>query len=158
LIDTKELYTFLKSMKQANGSFRMHDGGEVDIRGSYCAMNIAYLTGILTDELKGNVADFIGTCQSYEGGLGPLPGVEGHGGYTFCGLAALMILNRVDILDVEKCVDWLVKRQDGGFQGRTNKLVDGCYSFWQGCSLILLETHLAQKGQRFALFEKSFVV
>lgn len=21
---------------------------------------------------------------------------------------------------------------EGGFQGRTNKLVDGCYSFWQG--------------------------
>lgn len=23
---------------------------------------------------------------------------------------------------------------EGGFQGRTNKLVDGCYSFWQGGS------------------------
>lgn len=21
---------------------------------------------------------------------------------------------------------------EGGFQGRTNKLVDGCYSFWMG--------------------------
>ncbi|CAK9161339.1 unnamed protein product [Ilex paraguariensis] len=32
------------------------------------------------------------------------------------------------------CQDWLVFRQggEGGFQGRTNKLVDGCYSFWQG--------------------------
>jgi Prenyltransferase and squalene oxidase repeat len=29
---------------------------------------------------------------------------------------------------------WLCHRQmrlEGGFQGRTNKLVDGCYSFWQ---------------------------
>jgi protein farnesyltransferase subunit beta len=29
---------------------------------------------------------------------------------------------------------WLCNRQmpvEGGFQGRTNKLVDGCYSFWQ---------------------------
>ena len=23
-------------------------------------------------------------------------------------------------------------KYEGGFQGRTNKLVDGCYSFWQG--------------------------
>jgi protein farnesyltransferase subunit beta len=30
--------------------------------------------------------------------------------------------------------NWVVFRQgivEGGFQGRTNKLVDGCYSFWQ---------------------------
>lgn len=30
--------------------------------------------------------------------------------------------------------DWAVNRQmsyEGGFQGRTNKLVDSCYSFWQ---------------------------
>ena len=30
---------------------------------------------------------------------------------------------------------WAVHRQmrfEGGFQGRTNKLVDGCYSFWVG--------------------------
>ena len=33
------------------------------------------------------------------------------------------------------CKEWAVKRQmpfEGGFQGRTNKLVDACYSFWQG--------------------------
>jgi len=24
-----------------------------------------------------------------------------------------------------------------GFQGRTNKLVDGCYSFWQVCFLYI---------------------
>ena len=36
---------------------------------------------------------------------------------------------------------WLAQRQmgaEGGFQGRTNKLVDGCYSFWQGGSFPLL--------------------
>ncbi|KAL0549483.1 hypothetical protein IC582_013966 [Cucumis melo] len=42
---------------------------------------------------------------------------------------------------VTKFMDWVVFRQVGlecGFQGRTNKLVDGCYSFWQGgvCSLL----------------------
>ena len=30
-------------------------------------------------------------------------------------------------------------RWEGGFQGRTNKLVDGCYSFWQGGAGALLE-------------------
>uniref|UniRef100_A0A9I9ED44 Prenyltransferase alpha-alpha toroid domain-containing protein n=1 Tax=Cucumis melo TaxID=3656 RepID=A0A9I9ED44_CUCME len=44
-------------------------------------------------------------------------------------------------LDPRLMEDWVVFRQVGlecGFQGRTNKLVDGCYSFWQGgvCSLL----------------------
>ncbi len=29
---------------------------------------------------------------------------------------------------------------EGGFNGRTNKLVDGCYSFWQGGVLPLLQS------------------
>ena len=28
---------------------------------------------------------------------------------------------------------------EGGFMGRTNKLVDGCYSYWQGALLPLLQ-------------------
>lgn len=42
---------------------------------------------------------------------------------------------------------WTVNRQmryEGGFQGRTNKLVDGCYSFWQGGALPLIHMVLAQ--------------
>lgn len=35
-------------------------------------------------------------------------------------------------------------RYEGGFQGRTNKLVDGCYSFWQGGALPLIHMVLAQ--------------
>ena len=34
----------------------------------------------------------------------------------------------------------------GGFQGRTNKLVDGCYSFWQGGCFPLLHAALAERG------------
>lgn len=28
---------------------------------------------------------------------------------------------------------------EGGFQGRTNKLVDGCYSYWQGAIFPLVD-------------------
>lgn len=33
-------------------------------------------------------------CQNWEGGIGGVPGMEAHGGYTFCGLAALVILKK----------------------------------------------------------------
>lgn len=45
----------------------MHKGGEVDVRGSYCALNAALITGVLTDELKSGCASFIRDCMTYEG-------------------------------------------------------------------------------------------
>ena len=46
-----------------------------------------------------------------------------------------------ELLRLPQLADWLTERQmanQGGFQGRTNKLVDGCYSFWQGAVPALL--------------------
>ncbi|KAF8924936.1 hypothetical protein BGZ58_001285 [Dissophora ornata] len=144
IIGTKEAYDvinratlleFLLRIKQKDGSFKMMVGGEIDVRGSYCAMSAATITNIRTPELEEGVAEFVGRCQTYEGGLGGYPGVEAHGGYAFCGLAALELLGRTDVLNMNTLVKWSVNRQmslEGGFQGRTNKLVDGCYSFWMG--------------------------
>lgn len=38
-------------------------------------------------------------------------------------------------------------RFEGGFQGRCNKLVDGCYSFWQAGLLPLLHHALHAQGE-----------
>ena len=38
-------------------------------------------------------------------------------------------------------------KYEGGFQGRTNKLVDGCYSFWQGGAFPIIHMVLCQKGE-----------
>lgn len=82
-------------------------------------------------------------CQTYEGGFGGEPnGGEAHGGYAYCALASLHLLGKTDlILDKSALRGWLARRQlslEGGFSGRTNKLVDGCYSFWQGSCMALL--------------------
>ncbi|CAI7809224.1 unnamed protein product, partial [Closterium sp. NIES-54] len=57
--------------------------------------------------------------------------------YTFCGLAAVLLAGADpwEHLNLPLLLDWLVFRQgsvEGGFQGRSNKLVDACYSLWQG--------------------------
>ena len=49
--------------------------------------------------------------QTYEGGLGGEPGNEAHGGYTFCGLAALMLVGRASVLDLPSLLHWAVHRQ-----------------------------------------------
>jgi protein farnesyltransferase subunit beta len=54
---------------------------------------------------------FFRPWQSYEGGLGGEPWNEAHGGYTFCGLAALVLLGRADALDVPQLLHWAAWRQ-----------------------------------------------
>lgn len=155
VVNREKLYSFLKRMKQPDGSFIMHDGGESDVRGAYCALSVAKLTNIFTPSLFEGTAEWVVKCQTYEGGFGGVPGMEAHGGYTFCGFAALAFLNSETTCNVKKLLRWLVNRQmrfEGGFQGRTNKLVDGCYSFWQGGAFPLLHKVLfAQQGHDVSL-------
>lgn len=123
------------------GAFQAHFNGESDLRATYCALVVAYILNILDDDLKEGIAEHIGKCQTFEGGIGPEPYSEAHGGYNFCALASLILLNRLDVIDIDKQVNWLVHRQmtiEGGFQGRTNKLVDSCYSHWQGAVFSML--------------------
>ncbi|XP_065845362.1 protein farnesyltransferase subunit beta-like [Oscarella lobularis] len=134
-IDRKSLQNYLLSMHTDEGAFMMHHDGELDVRGAYCALVCALLTNTATEAMFKGTAEWIVSCQTYEGGIAGEPGLEAHGGYTFCGLAALLLLGKVDSIDIDRLVKWAVHRQmkfEGGFQGRTNKLVDGCYSFWQG--------------------------
>lgn len=128
----------------------MHEDGEVDVRGTYTVVAIAALLNLLTPELTAGVADYALRCQTYEGGFGGEPGAEAHGGYVFCAVAALCILREGHRIDLPALEKWLVDRQlprEGGFQGRANKLVDGCYSFWQGGTAGILEHLLSEKSQ-----------
>ncbi len=126
-----------------HGGFCVHVGGEIDTRGCYCAMAAAALLGVNLEEAEVEaMVNFVVRCQSYEGGLGGEPGNEAHGGYTYCGVAALALAGRLQALNLPRLLRWVVSRQgalEGGFNGRTNKLVDGCYSFWQGGLLCILQ-------------------
>lgn len=137
LIDIPSLRSFLKRLKTPDGAFRMHAvDGEVDVRAVYCAVVAGKLTGCWDEELEEGVVEWIAKCQNWEGGFGGVPGSEAHGGYTFCAVAALSLLledisNHIRLDDL---LFWLTSQQIqqiGGFRGRTHKLVDGCYSFWQ---------------------------
>ncbi|KAL4064662.1 terpenoid cyclases/protein prenyltransferase alpha-alpha toroid [Scleroderma yunnanense] len=78
---------------------------------------------------------------------------EAHGGYTFCSLASWIMLrpslnlqekaDHLPTINYQRLMRWLVQMQGGeielgGFRGRTNKLVDGCYSWWVGGCFSLL--------------------
>lgn len=143
-------YAWLLRMKRADGAFTMHQDGENDVRGAYCAVSVATLCNIATAELFDKTADWVSQCQTYEGGISAEPGDEAHGGYAFCGLATLAMLNDTSKIDVQRLLHWTAHRQmslEGGFQGRSNKLVDGCYSFWVGGVFPLLNGILASEAE-----------
>lgn len=145
LINRPALKGFLKRLKQTDGSFRMHEvDGEIDARAAYCAVVAGRLTGIWDDELEEGLLTWLARCQSFEGGFGGIPGAEAHGGYTYCALAAAYLISPTktrEFFDLPRLLFWLSSQQCneiGGFRGRTHKLADGCYSFWQAACLALL--------------------
>lgn len=115
-----QIFVF-QTLKQPNGSFLMHHGGEVDIRGVYCAVAVATLLNFEEKNfLFENTAQWLAQCQGYEGGFSGEPGAEAHGGYTFCGLAALVMLGHERLCDLDSCLRWLSFKQmkfEGGFAG-----------------------------------------
>ncbi|RDL39597.1 uncharacterized protein BP5553_03937 [Venustampulla echinocandica] len=163
LIDRKAMWKWLGALKQSNGAFQMSIGGEEDVRGAYCAVVLISILGLpleLSPEspswspehttLLSGLPEWVAKCQTFEGGISGKPDAESHGAYAFCALACLCILGdpRAIIpkyLDVPRLISWLSARQyapEGGFAGRTNKLVDGCYSHWVGGCWPLLEACL----------------
>nr|XP_054759322.1 protein farnesyltransferase subunit beta-like [Lytechinus pictus] len=128
-----------------NSSLESDDSG---IRGAYCAAVSALLTNVATPDMFDGTPEWIVSCQTYEGGFAGQPGMEAHGGYTFCSVAALVLLGHERLCDVQGLLRWLAMRQmrfEGGFQGRTNKLVDGCYSFWQAGVFPLIHSILSKQ-------------
>ncbi|KAH8666686.1 terpenoid cyclases/protein prenyltransferase alpha-alpha toroid [Xylariales sp. PMI_506] len=164
VIDRRSMWRWLCQLKEPDGCFQMSIGGESDIRGAYCAAVIISLLDLpldlsvdapsrsagLTDLFTG-LEGYVRRCQTYEGGISGKPDAEAHGAYAMCALGCLAILDAPHriiprALDVPRLISWLSARQyapEGGFSGRTNKLVDGCYSHWVGACWPLLQASQA---------------
>ena len=136
------------------GGIAIHLNGEMDIRGVYCSLVCSDILGLLPHhkEFSDGITDFLLGCQTYEGGFSCAPYGEAHGGYTFCALASFILLSKIGDenykkINFDKLAEWLSNRQFeelGGFNGRINKLVDSCYSFWVGACFELVDI-LSQK-------------
>lgn len=144
------LYIWIMSLKLKDGSFRMHKNGESDARSTYSALILSSLLNIQSDELLTNCREYLNSCQTFEGGFSGTPGTEAHGGYTFCALASYFLIYKSsqefysnDSFNLDTLIRWTCNQQyqlEGGLAGRSNKLVDACYSFWVGGVFAMLET------------------
>lgn len=153
-LDQDAIIRTLKSLQNKDGSFQCIGlGSENDQRFLYCACTISYMlndwSGVCTDK----AVEYIRSCHSYDGAFSLIPGNEGHGGSTYCVVASLVLMDRLDDVLTSSwrsdLVQWCVSRQQtihGGLQGRPNKAEDTCYSYWIGGTLHLLGSqHLIDK-------------
>lgn len=142
----RRLRAFLLSLKHpsGDGTFRATPAAdsEVDARSIYGALAVARLSGLLHDPAvveREKLVEYLVGLQTHEGGFAAERGdggEEAHAGFSYCALASLALLGAVDrVPDWGGAVRWAAQRQralEGGCDGRTNKLVDACYSFWAG--------------------------
>jgi protein farnesyltransferase subunit beta len=175
-INRQSMYSYLGRMKQPDGGFTMSPGGEEDIRGAFCALVVISLLNLPIElpqdapareaglkTFVDGLGDWVSKCQTYEGGMSAAPGNEAHGAYAFCGLGCLSIMGPPketlnQHLNVPLLIHWLSSRQctpEGGYNGRTNKLVDGCYSHWIGGCWSLIEASIPSASATNSVWNRS---
>ena len=83
---------------------------------------------------------YVRSCANFDGGYGVEPGAESHAGQIFTCVGALAIAGRLDLVDRDRLGGWLSERQleNGGLNGRPEKLEDVCYSWWVLSSLAMI--------------------
>ncbi|KAL8790731.1 MAG: hypothetical protein Q9195_006209 [Heterodermia aff. obscurata] len=138
----KRVGEFIASLQDRdNGSFAGDEWGETDTRFLYGALNalsLLHLTSLI-DTTK--AVQYVQACANFDGGYGVSPGAETHSGQIFTCLGALAIAGRLDLVDKDRLGGWLSERQldNGGLNGRPEKLEDVCYSWWVGSSLAMID-------------------
>ncbi|KAI4501095.1 hypothetical protein M0802_003898 [Mischocyttarus mexicanus] len=142
-VDKKSIIEGVRACQNPDGSFKaIVMGYESDMRFLYCACCVSAILDDWSGVNKSSAIDYILRSISYDGAIGQGPGLESHGGSTFCAIASLFLMNELyNVLTAEhlnRLRRWCLMRQDGGFHGRPGKPSDTCYSFWIGATLQLL--------------------
>ena len=132
----------LRRLQNPDGSFMASIEEQCcDMRFVFCAASVCkFLNSFDTIDTE-KMTNYILQSQTYEGGFGQGPDLEAHGGSTYCAIAALALLGKLETLDSsrkDKCLKWLVMRLNEGFHGRPNKDDDTCYTFWVGAAIKIL--------------------
>lgn len=139
-VNKQNLVNALRQLQNDQGSFRSHrECNEADMRFLFCACAISAMIGRWDGVNKELATQFVRNSMSYDSGIGLYRGIEGHGGSTYCAISALFLMGTLDQLPYkDKLLEWLVDRQEEGFNSRPNKFPDSCYGYWIGLTLQIL--------------------
>lgn len=182
-IDGRKIAKFISQCQRSEGTWRggfsaFPNSRECDLRCTFSALfciDLLRQHNIFCEYDASSAEQFVKHCfLAHEGAFGGTPtDTEAHCGMTFCGVAALRLLNCSDTLRhlQRKITRYCTARQnsnpweaegDGeyndGLQGRPNKPCDTCYTFWVCGTLSLLRDAALSyciDGQQLRLFVDS---
>ncbi|CAF0826764.1 unnamed protein product [Brachionus calyciflorus] len=141
-INKKAILTSIQALQLLDGSLTATSQDyENDVRFLYSACCICYILNDWSFIDIERAYSFLLSCMTYEGAFGQNPEAEAHGGSTFCAVASLFLMNKLNSLSkyqIFRLKQWCLNRQATGFSGRVNKPWDTCYSFWIGSTLKIL--------------------
>ncbi|XP_055683923.1 geranylgeranyl transferase type-1 subunit beta [Lutzomyia longipalpis] len=164
-LDREAIVEGVAAVQREDGSFSASvEGNEQDMRFVYCAAAICAMLNDWGSVDRRRMAQYIRDSIRYDYGVSQHKEMEGHGGTTFCAVAALQLSDQLHILpnrELEGIKRWLVLRQSTGFQGRPNKTEDTCYSFWIAATLKILNAfHLTafEENRNFILSTQNRIV
>jgi len=132
--DSRIVPAGLKLLQTSNGSFQatLADTSDHDMRFLFCACAISAALDDWSGVDKDKAVDFIRSCITYEGGIALLPGramlfngnvlpygstkfiydaymlmvgAEAQGGASYCAIASLSLMNRLDALSTSERAD-----------------------------------------------------
>lgn len=134
----------ISSLQQKSGAFSPYYGSnEEDVRFTYSACAISEIFNNWGTIDKDAIAASILKTWTYDGGFANVINQEAHAGLIFCSVASLHLVEKIDMIPNKQIlVEWLLLRQNEGFNGRINKPSDTCYAFWVGSSLKLLDSFI----------------
>eukprot|EP01133_Synstelium_polycarpum_P015404 gene15404-18268_t len=151
--------SYLSRLQQPEGGF----AGGVDqfphVVSTYAAVNAISIVGAYDIVDRKLMHDFLMRMKTDHGSFRTQDQGEDDSRSTYCAISIASLLNILTPQLSDKVSEYLVRCQtyeggfggepgneahdfEGGFQGRTNKLVDTCYTFWQGGLFPILEAYL----------------
>lgn len=112
--------------------------------GMYWGLTALDLMGKLDSTRTDEILEFIAQCQSECGGISACIGHDPHMLYTLSAVQILCMFDALDVINVDKVVDYVKKRQqsDGSFTGDIWGEVDTRFSFCAIATLSLLVNFL----------------
>ncbi|GFF32278.1 beta subunit of rab geranylgeranyltransferase [Aspergillus lentulus] len=151
----RKVASFIAALQdRTTGSFMGDEWGELDTRFVYGAFNALSLLGLMDMVDVSKAVAYIQKCENLDGGYGICPGAESHAGQVFTCVGALAIAGRLDLVNKDRLGSWLSERQldNGGLNGRPEKLPDACYSWWVGSSLAMIDRLHWIDGHKLATY------
>lgn len=139
----------INEIKKCNidGEFRPQNWDcEHDLRYTYTSIAILKLLELNPNDYLDSyrIMEKINQYKSYEGGYSMEINGESNGiisihlaGLTYCAISSIIMMNKE--VDNPHLIKWLINRQTAlGYNGRTNKGPDTCYSYWALSTLSIL--------------------